>query len=304
MKAAILDLGTNTFHLLIVNVDGEKNISVLFKTEKFVKLAEDGIDFIGERAFQRAVNQVKEYADEIKKYHVEKIIAFGTAAFRKAKNATELIDKIKSETGIEIKVIEGNEEAELIYLGVRAAISLDEEPVLIMDIGGGSTEFIIANNEKIFWRQSFPIGATTLKQKFHLSEPISAEEISTLKNYLGDILKPLEEIFSQYNIKSLIGASGSFDSFSSMCESRYHGIVHRTKSFSELFIPRLKEVLEEMKRKNLEERLATEGLIAFRAEMITVGAILTEFVLDKFMIEKVFQSDYALKEGALEKYLF
>src|SRR5205807_1553936 len=107
-------------------------------------------------------------------------------------------------------------EAELIYLGVRQAVKLDMHPVLIMDIGGGSTEFIIANQEKIFWKQSFPLGCSVLKQRFHHHEPIAAAEQVNLVCHLQNELQSLAQQIQNFPVKHLIGASGSFDTLAQM----------------------------------------------------------------------------------------
>lgn len=303
MRIAILDIGTNTFHLLIADISNDKKIEILYKTEKFVKLGEESITHIGSAAFRRGIDLLKEYRKTINEFSPQKIYAFGTAALRRAANAENFIHSAKEETQIDIHRISGDEEAELICFGVRQAIPKQHSPFLIMDIGGGSTEFILSDNEMIFWKESFPLGASVLRQQFHHVEPIAKNEIVELNLYMEKTLQPLftaKNKFPEANI--LVGASGSFDSFASMVIQEF---CPKDKSTRENFYPfqkeELLEILKKMQQKDLTERLATPGMIAFRAEMITVAAVLTEFVIRKLEIKKIVQSAFALKEGVLWK---
>ena len=142
MKTAIIDLGTNTFNLLIVEGD-----QTLFKTKIAVKLGEGGItnNFIAEEPYRRGLAALKKHIETIKHYKVERTLAFATSAIRSATNGAVFVKEVKKKLGLNIEVIDGNKEAELIYLGVQQALDLGQENNLIMDIGGGSTEFIICN---------------------------------------------------------------------------------------------------------------------------------------------------------------
>ncbi|MEI7670195.1 MAG: exopolyphosphatase, partial [Pseudomonadota bacterium] len=172
MRFAILDLGTNTFHILIAEVVTKKNVQQLYRDEKWVFLAENGIEIIATTAIERATAVLESYADVINRYACEVVVAIGTAAFRKATNSDVLSEIVNEILGCEVSVVEGEREAELIYKGVRWACNMQDEVCLLMDIGGGSTEFIIANGTEIFWKKSFPLGASILKQKFHHHEQI------------------------------------------------------------------------------------------------------------------------------------
>ena len=303
-RIAILDLGTNTFHLLIADIKPDHSFEILFKAEEFVKLGEEGLGRIGDQAFQRGLEQVRKYKASIDQYHPLQVIGFGTAAIRSASNGDEFISAIKSICPIELRKISGDEEAMLIYLGVRQAVKMNSEPQMIMDIGGGSTEFIIADDKQILWKQSFPVGASVLKQKFHHHEPITKEEVLLLKEYLRKELQPLFSASASFNIVHLIGASGSFDTFTQMIAHRFYSAeILKGKTSHEILPHHFKEINDELIRSNFEQRLQMKGMISFRAEMITVAGILTELILEKFSIGKITWSAYALKEGVLWKIL-
>src|SRR6478609_9893114 len=146
--------------------------------------------------------------------NVSKTQAFGTSALRSAQNGNEIIERIKSETGIEAQIISGELEAEYIYRGVRAAMKLGKEKSLIIDIGGGSVEFIIGNEDKIFWSRSFDIGGQRLLEKYHKHDPIIQEEINNLNAHFSETLNSLLKELDTHKPKTLVGSSGTFDTLS------------------------------------------------------------------------------------------
>lgn len=301
-RYAILDLGTNTFHLLIADVNDQHVIDVIHKAEEFVQLGENGLEEIGENPFQRGLQQISKYKNVIDHYQPQQIIAFGTAAIRSAVNGDQFIREIKGICPMEVRKISGDEEAELIFLGVKQAIKLSASPSLIMDIGGGSTEFIITDENQIFWKQSFPVGASVLMKKFQHHEPITVKEITELKNFLRVVLQPLFHQGEKFQVAHLIGASGSFDTFATMIALQFSSRENLAGKMRFDFSRKQFQVLyEQLKQSTLEQRLAMQGMKAFRAKMIVVAAILSDVVLQQFNIQKISQSAYALKEGVLSK---
>ena len=160
---AIIDLGTNTFHLLIAEVRNGL-INEYFKLQIPVKLGKGGIgdNLITEDAFKRGLTALSEFRKYIDQFEIKEVHAFATSAVRSAKNGDEFIFKAKKYYQIEINAICGDDEAALIYEGVKHSFNLPEENILVMDIGGGSVEFIIGQKEDIFWKHSFNIGAARL----------------------------------------------------------------------------------------------------------------------------------------------
>ena len=163
-RIAVIDLGTNTFHLLITETGDTIVPGNICKETIPVKLGEGGINqrLINPEAFQRGIRAIERFAELISLHQVSDIKAMATAAIRSASNGHDFISAIKDRTGIEVEVIDGDKEAGLIYAGVREAVHLSAETSLIMDIGGGSVEFILCNAEKVFWKKSYPMGAAKM----------------------------------------------------------------------------------------------------------------------------------------------
>lgn len=295
-KYAVIDLGTNTFHLLIAMKISTGQFKELYRKRLFIKLAENGIARIGEAPFSRAMKAMEAFNNTLLEYEVSVIKAFGTAALRTASNGPDFIQQVQQKTGIKIQLIPGDREATLIYKGVLQAVDFGENMGLVMDIGGGSVEFILADHQGLKWAQSFPIGLAVLFNNFHQLDPISREEIGILDQYLRKALAPLLEKLEQYQPKILIGASGTFDVLENMiCQEKvspFHSIV-AVRDFHPLFDTLLKT--------NLKERLAMDDIPDTRAEMIIVALLLIQFILKQTKIHSISVSAYAMKEGMLQE---
>ncbi len=306
MRIAVIDLGTNTFNLLVAESDPFKGFEALYNEKLPVKLGEGGINkgIIAEPAFIRGIEAIENYAETIKKWGAEKTLAFATSAVRNASNGADFVKTVFDKTGIEIQVISGDKEAEYISLGVRQAVVLSDKPSLIIDIGGGSTEFIIVDDTQIFWKQSFEIGASRLLQRFEPSDPITNEEKGSMVNYLTHELDDLWAAAEKYKVTELIGASGSFESLAELVNMRYHSLTGLSiKTECEFNLEQCEAIHTEILASTREQRLRMKGLIAMRVDLIVVSAILVETVVSKLGISKMRYSSYSLKEGVLWSFL-
>jgi len=306
MRIAIIDLGTNTFNILLVQVSDDKTCKPIYQTKMPVKLGEGGINsgFIAEIPFQRGIDALIKYNQIISDYKIDKVLAFATSAIRSASNGNDFVKVAKEKAGIEISVISGDREAELIYYGVRSAVSMTNETSLIIDIGGGSTEFIIGNKEKIFWKQSFLLGAARLLEMFNPSDPIKEDEIEVVKGYLRKELKPLFDAVNKYPIQELIGSSGSFDSLAEMIAHRFYTPdILDNKTEYEFKLNDCIAIYDLILKSTKAERLAMKGLVQMRVDMMVISSILVHFVVAEFEIQKMRLSTYSLKEGVLYEFL-
>jgi exopolyphosphatase/guanosine-5'-triphosphate,3'-diphosphate pyrophosphatase len=301
LKRAIIDLGTNTFHLLIV----DKQNNILFKTSIAAKIGMGGINqgIITKDGILRAIVVLKEFKEKIKKYEINenKIFAFGTSAFRNASNQNEVLKAIKENTGFSVVVISGDREAELIYKGVSEAVQMTNTS-LIVDIGGGSVEFIICNAEGMLWKKSLEIGGQRLLELFQDSDPISSSAVNRLDDYLREKLLPLANAYHQYSPKTMVGSSGTYDTLNSIYHLKKTGknMPLETIGFDyplEAFI----DIYEQLLTKNRAERMAIPGMIELRVDMIVVAVCLIRHLIQNFDIQTIKISKYAMKEGILKE---
>ncbi len=299
-KIAIIDLGTNTFHILIANITG-KDFEILLRERISVRIGKNGINkgFITKSAQLRAIKALKVFKNTINEYQVEKVYATATSAIRNAKNGQALVERIKEETDINVTIISGDKEAEYIYYGVKSALKIGKNTSLIMDIGGGSVEFIICNEKEIFWKQSFEIGAQRLLDLFHYHDPIFKEEIIKLNEYLVDRLQPLFEAAKTYSPKILIGSSGTFDTLVEINNFKTKESRNIGPYESVLPMDEYQQIHNDIISKPKPERMQIPGMIEMRVEMIVVASLLIKYIIDKLSINEIRISEFSLKEGVL-----
>ncbi|MBD2756885.1 Ppx/GppA phosphatase family protein [Spirosoma validum] len=303
MKQAIIDLGTNTFHLFI-SEKSDDTYQTLFRESRPAKIGQAGINqgIITEDGITRALGVLTYFRQVLDQYGVspEQVIAMGTSAIRVARNQQEFTDRVREATGITIRVISGDQEADYIYKGIRAAGALDAETALIMDIGGGSVEFILGNQSRIFWKQSFEIGGQRLRERFMSTDPISSGSIRRLHDYFQEQLLPLANAIHQYQPAVLVGSSGSFDTLVDMWYMHEQGRLPNPEQVTfTLPVTEFYRAYELLITKNHAERMQIPGMIELRVDMIVVAVCLIDYVLKTYNVSQIRTSTYSLKEGVL-----
>jgi exopolyphosphatase/guanosine-5'-triphosphate,3'-diphosphate pyrophosphatase len=300
-QVAVMDLGTNTFHLLIAEGDAV-NPNILFKITEPVKLGEGGINkgIIQPAAYERGVKAMQQFHGHILNYNVQDVRAMATSALRSASNGKDFIDEVKNKTGISIETINGDQEAGYIYKGVKTSGCLSQQNSLIVDIGGGSVEFILGNKDGILWKQSFEIGAARLMDKFHQTDPIPTESINALNAFLEERLADLFTAVSSYPIFNLIGSSGSFETFAEVTELNKGNPFDLKNIKSYIFQKNdFLKVTDQLICSSHEERKNNKGIAPIRVDMIVVAALFTRFIMQKLNISAVIMTTNSLKEGVL-----
>jgi len=301
--SAVIDLGTNTFQMLIGFFDA-KGLVIVENIQKPVQLGKGAMEeqVIQADAMLRTKNVLKEFKEIIDAYSIQEVNALGTSIIRQAKNATELIQMIESVFNFRVSVISGEKEAELIFEGIVHSLPSDwSKRSLVMDIGGGSVELILFEARKILWKHSFELGGLKLQSLFHLDMEYDESIKEMLENYVRMELKPLFEVARPFKPLALIGAAGAFETIWDL-EKASKGIQEvELLSFQPLNIEifyqhqRLIEKLEFYQRKNMP------GMKMFRASILPYANVLIAIVLSELNIQKLYMSNYSLKEGFLCK---
>ncbi len=300
-----MDLGTNTFHLLIADGSVE-NYRELVHLHEAVKLGEGGINkgYILPEAYQRGINTMRQFADEIKANGATEARAIATSALRSASNGKDFVAEVEAKTGIGIEIINGEQEASFIYQGVKISGCLSAQNSLIMDIGGGSVEFILGNANAIFWKQSFEIGAARLMDLFHRTDPILPSSIEALNQYLEEKLADLFSAVKNIKVDTLIGSSGAFETFAGIIETeKGHAFDLKTTKNYNFNEEELLTLTGNFVRSSHNERAANKGIIPVRVDMIVAASLITRFIMHKLGISKVSMCSNSLKEGVLAEML-
>ncbi len=301
----VLDLGTNTFNLLIgelTETEGRPDIRPLFADRTPVKLRKEMVDGdrLSEAAQQRGIQAIEGHLQTLQEWDCHERIAIGTSGLRSARNAADFLSRVRDRTGLNPEIIDGEREAELITEGVRSALPLGKEPILILDIGGGSSEFIIADESRTYWKRSFEIGAARLLQEIDPSDPITEAEYKKTRERTLEMLTPLRNALQKNPTRTLVGCSGSFESISDMAFHHFPNAADPTDQRAvEVRLSHYQELQRGLLVSNLQERKKMKGLAEMRAEMIVLGSILIETVMEIAGSERLFTSYYALREGVL-----
>lgn len=301
MRTAILDFGTNTFNLLIAEQKGS-SFRRIYTGKQPVKLGEGGINqgVIADDAMERGLEAIARHMETIATHHADRITAYATSAFRNARNGKQFAGTIEERFGFSVHIIPGDEEADLIYRGIRASVAFGATKAMIMDIGGGSNELIICDSKQIHWKQSFELGMARILEQFSVSDPIRKEEIEAIETYFRSKLGPLFEATGVHHPGTLVGASGSFDTLAAILRHRLE-IDPEDDAPMPISLKFFGEMRDELLASTIEERRKMPGMEPVRVEMIIPAVIFINLVARDCSIQSIVQSDFALKEGAMAK---
>lgn len=296
---AAIDVGTNSFHLVVVRLLGEKQFSVITKEKVVVRLGESPsqIKLLSEAAMVRGIEAMRLFA-LVAERTGSPVRAIATSAVREASNGDEFTRRVQEETGIEIEVVSGFEEARLIYLGVLQALPVYKERIALFDIGGGSTEFLLGERAQTLYANSYKIGAIRMTQRFFPDEKVTAEQAARCRAYVrGEIYHAAEEIRNG-RPKRLIASSGTAQTIASMAlAARGDGPL---ESLNGITVSRreIRDVVARvLKAKSFAERAALPGVDPRRADILAAGAVTLETIVEECDADEIIISTYALREG-------
>jgi len=302
-RIAVIDLGTNTCNLLIAEYL-DQSYEILFQGKDVVKLGKGGIDknMLTEDGLERAIQAIRKHQEKISKFPGSEIVIIATSAIREAINADWFQQQIKANTGLELLVISGDKEADLIFKGVKLAFDDIKDHSIILDIGGGSNEFILTEANQPIWKQSFPLGMARIIEQIPPSDPITLEEIQQINHYFESRLDLLWNQTKNIRITDLIGCSGAFDTLADLIDQTEPGTKTRTKQ--KIKIDDFNQIYEKLINSTTAERNQMKRLESIRIEMIVPSVIFIKLIIDRLCIRKIYQTDYALREGVLYELIF
>lgn len=296
MKLASIDIGTNSMRLLITDYD-EKFLS----RKKYTNITRigKGVDqngFISEEAIDRNILALKEFVDMAKDEDCKDIYVMGTSALRDSKNKEDFLMRAKKEAGVSVDIISGENEASLGFYGVASDLE-ESGKVLILDIGGGSTEFILGDKKGgILFSKSENIGSVRLTEKFIKNDPVLEEELLQIQEYISDVTEHTVSILKKYHINKLIGIGGTATTLSSMVQQLevydMQKVHHSLVDISEV-----QAMIDILKSKTLDERMMIKGLDPKRADVITAGLTILHALMKALDMQEIMISEYDNLEG-------
>lgn len=299
-KIAAVDLGTNSIRLMLCKVCDNKFV---WKTKEVITTRigknVDNTGLLNDKAIEKNIEAIKYFKKKAENFGAEKIIFFATSAIRDALNKEYFLEKVKSEVGIDIKVLNGEEEAAIGILG--ASYGYDDENLLVIDVGGGSTELVLGCNDKILYSTSVNAGAVRMTEKYITSNPIPQKDIDALEESLNGLFHDAIMHLKDRKIDKVIAIGGTATTAASI----YHELkvydwekVHNTildKCF-------LNKIFDTLKTMTIRERYDIPGLQKERADIIPAGIFIIKYIMDKLNTEQIVISESDNLEGIIIKY--
>ena len=300
MRIGAIDIGTNSMRLLIADlIDNE-----IVNQSKYINTTRMGQDvdsngIISKEAIDRNIKALKEFYNKAKEERCQEIYCIGTSALRDAKNGNDFVNRAKIDIGIDIEIISGKKESLLGFRGVLKGIK-EKENILVIDIGGGSTEFILGSYDKILFARSENIGALRMTEKFIQNDPVKKEELLEIEVFTKKIIKDIKDYLKDKKIDKVVGIGGTMTSISAMnqeLEVYSMDKVHNSK----VELKDIDNILQKLIYMTLNDKKTLKGLQAKRADIITAGVKILEIIVNELEIDQITISEYDNLEGLVCK---
>jgi len=299
-RLAGIDIGTLTCRLLIANLPQGGLLKELRSDRRILRLGE-GVDQtkrLSPAAMDRVIQCLREWKAIIENYHVDACTAVATSAVRDAANRDEFLGCVKREVGIDIEVITGDEEARRTLLGIRSGLPAGVTDMLALDIGGGSTEFILDSPGQAPVVRSIDIGVVRLCERLLHHDPPTSEEVQQAREWVTRETKAAVAEMTSYQAATFVGTAGTITALAAMAQKLPTYEPARIHNYR-LTIATVQELEQSLLGRRKADRIGLPGLEKNREEVIAAGAIIIRTVMETLGIESVLVSDLGLREGVL-----
>lgn len=303
---AAIDLGTNSVHMVVVRIQPALPAFTIMTREKATVRLGDRCKQTGRltpEAMDRAIVALKRCQEIAKVLNAEQIIAVATSAVREAPNGHEFLQQIEAELGLWVNLISGSEEARRIYLGVLSGMQFNDQPHIILDIGGGSTELILGDGHEPRTLSSTKIGAVRLTSERISTDPISNTEFQYLQAYIRGMLeRPVEELQAQLRageLPRLIGTSGTIETLATLNAREKFGTVPTPLNGYQMSLKDLREWVNRLRKLSYADRCLIPGLSERRAEIILAGALILQEAMLLLQVDSFEICERSLREGVV-----
>ncbi len=300
-RLAFFDIGTNTILLLIAAVRADGGFEVLDDLAEITRLGQgvDGTLQITAEAQRRSLEVLRRYEKRCRELGTDEIVAVGTSALRDATNSAEVRDRFKQHLGLEVRVLSGDEEASYSFLAVQKGLHVAGKELLVIDVGGGSTELIHGDASGIRRAVSLNLGAVRLTERFVRSDPVTEAEYGRMLKHMAEEVRRLREGWPEdLGSLSLVGIAGTFTTLAAVEKGliQYsHGEVHG----SLLTLAEVARQITIYRQKSVAERRLIPGLEPMRADVILAGASLVKIIMEAFRVRQLVVSDQGIRYGLL-----
>ncbi len=301
MRIAAVDVGSNSIHMVVAQVESDGRFRVLDRAKEMVRLGRYTLNKgqLSVEAIDAGVRTLSAFRTLAERQGVTRIKAVATSAVREAANGGDFIQKVEDDVGLRVKVIPGREEARLIYLGVRHAVDLTGKPALICDIGGGSVELVLIEDGKPTAMESLKIGVARLSERFLTSDPPTSRELAELDAHLAEHLDSVLARFAKARVRRVIGTSGTLLNLIAVAGHLRGEPPNGHLNNFEVSAGELAKVRRLLSKSTRQERGRIKGMDAKRADLIVAGACLADHVMRALKAKTMVACTWALREGVL-----
>lgn len=303
---AAIDLGTNSLHMVVVKIEPSlPAFSIIAREKETVRLGDRNLTTgdLKPEIIDRAIAALGRFQEVAKSLNAETIIAVATSAIREAPNGKDFLQRVESELSLSVDLISGQEEARRIYLGVLSGMEFDNQPHIIIDIGGGSTEIILGDSHQAQALTSTKIGAVRLTNELISTDPISNTEFQYLQAYArGTLERAVEEVRANIQMGEtprLVGTAGTIETLALIHAREKSGSVPATLNRYEFSLKDLRESVNRLRKLSNSERAAIPGMPEKRAEVILAGAVILQEAMTLLGAESVTVCERSLREGVI-----
>ena len=300
LRLASVDIGTLTCRLLIADVPSDGRLIEVRSERRILRLGE-GVDQtkrLNVAAMDRVVQCLSEWRALIDVSHVDAMAAVATSAVRDAANREEFLDRVKRETGFEVELISGDEEARRTMLGIRSGLPADVTDVLALDIGGGSTEFILDRPGQPPIVRSIDIGVVRLCERLLHHDPPTNDEVRQARKWIAREAKTAVAAMGNYQMATFVGTAGTITSLAAMAQKLPTYEPARIHNFT-LQLSTIQTLERTLLSRKKTDRAGLPGLEKGREEVIAAGAIIVRTIMEMLEMPSVLVSDLGLREGVL-----
>ncbi|WP_022836350.1 Ppx/GppA phosphatase family protein [Salisaeta longa] len=303
VRLCVIDLGTNSFHAVIVDAHPNGSFKVIDRMKEMVRLGEHGLmdHVLPPEAMERGVQALRRIDLLARGWNVREFLAYATSAIREAQNGGAFIERVWDTLGLRIRPISGAQEAQLIYQGVARAVDLSE-PSMIVDVGGGSVEFIVVAKGTVHLATSLKLGAARMTEQFVTTDPITPDEQDAMRAHFRMSLEAVLEAARAHRVETIVGSSGTVKSLARVCVNA-HGDGERTIFQQDLAAGDFRTALRRVIDAAAEERMALAAIDPQRADQIGAGALLMDELLAQLPIRRLRVSSHALREGMVVQFI-
>ena len=300
-KLAAIDIGTNSMKLLVAAVEDDGSLEILSREKAMVRLGSETLvsGRLSPEAIEAGTSTVEHFLTIARGSGAEVVRAVATCAVREAANSQEFIEAVKRRTGLTVDAISGEEEARLINLAVRSEFPPRLDPLFLVDIGGGSTEFVISDGNRVLLTESLPLGVVRLADRFGRSDPPAVKDLRKMKKAIRAAARRAAEAVRRTGFATCVGSSGTIQSLSLVYEAAVRGREPSPTGHRPLTREGLKKVNRLLRRTTEKEKLKVPGLDPRRRDIAVPGGLLLAWILKRTGAEAIVVGDRGLREGIL-----